>query len=63
MIERGGATGRGLLRLSVLSLRHALIGTGEMDAFAVDAMAALLDDVNFCWQSQIMVAAKARRPR
>ncbi len=62
VVERGGVPGRGLLRLSLLSLRAALTGTGEMDDTAVDAMAALLDDPTFCWQSQIMVAARARKP-
>ena len=62
VIERGGTPGRGLLRLSVLSLRGALVATGEMDDASVSTLVALLGDPAFCWQSQVMVAAKGRKP-
>jgi SAM-dependent methyltransferase len=63
IVERGGVPGRDLLRLSVLSLRHALTATGAIDDRGVDALAALLDDPSFTWTSQIMVTATASKPR
>ena len=63
IFERGGVEGRGLLRLSVLSLRQALVATGAIDDAEIDALVALLDDPAFVWQSQIMVTATARKPR
>jgi SAM-dependent methyltransferase len=62
IVERGGVPGRDLLRLSVLSLRHALTATGAIDDRGVDALAALLDNPSFTWTSQIMVTASARKP-
>jgi SAM-dependent methyltransferase len=63
IFERGGVEGRGLLRLSVLSLRRALVATGAIDDNGIDALVALLEDPAFVWQSQIMVTATARKPR
>jgi SAM-dependent methyltransferase len=63
IVEHGGVEGRGLLRLSVLSLRHALTATGAIDDAGVDALVALLEDPSFVWQSQIMVTATARKLR
>jgi 2-polyprenyl-3-methyl-5-hydroxy-6-metoxy-1,4-benzoquinol methylase len=63
IIERGGVAGRGLLRLSILSLRRALTETGAIDDAGIDALAAFLEDPDFVWQSQIMVTATARKPR
>jgi hypothetical protein len=63
IFERGGVEGRGLLRLSVLSLRRALVATGAIDDAGVDALVALLEDPAFVWQSQIIVTATARKPR
>ncbi len=61
IVERGGVPGRDLLRLSMLSLRHALTATGAIDDRGVDALAALLDDPAFTWTSQIMVSATATK--
>jgi hypothetical protein len=62
VFERGGAAGRGLLRLSVLSLRAALTDTGAMTSYDVDRLVTLLEDPGFTWCSQIMVTATARKP-
>jgi len=62
IVEHGGISGRDLLRLSVLSLRHALTATGAIDDSGVDAFAELLEDPSFTWTSQIMVTATARKP-
>jgi SAM-dependent methyltransferase len=61
VFERGGAAGRGLLRLSVLSLRTAITDTGAMTDPDVDRLAAILEDPGFTWCSQIMVTATARK--
>jgi SAM-dependent methyltransferase len=63
IVERGRVAERGLLRLSVLSLRQALVATGAIDDAGVNALVALLDDPSFTWTSQIMVTATARKPR
>ena len=61
--ERGGSEGRGLLLLSVLSMRELLIATGHMDAASVDRLIAALQDETFYWSSQVMVAATGRSAR
>ena len=60
--ERGGTPGRDLLLLSIQSLRPHLTATNAIDNAGVDKMVELLSDPNFAWQSQIMVAASARKP-
>jgi len=60
--ERGGAEGRGLLLLSVASMRDLLIATGHMDSTSVDRLIAALQDETFYWSSQVMVAATGRKP-
>jgi SAM-dependent methyltransferase len=59
--ERGGSAGRGLLRLSVLSLREALLDTMAIDEQGVDRLVSLLEDPGFSWTSQLMVSAQGRR--
>lgn len=60
--ERGGTEGRGLLLLSIVSMRDLLIATGHMDATSVDRLVAALQDETFYWSSQVMVAASGRKP-
>ncbi len=60
--ERGGTPGRDLLLLSIQSLRSHLIATGELDDAGVDKLVEMLSDPSFVWQSQIMVAARGRKP-
>jgi SAM-dependent methyltransferase len=57
VVERGGTAGRGLLRLSIDSLRPRLIATGAMNDASVDQLRAALDNPDFSWTSQIMVSA------
>jgi SAM-dependent methyltransferase len=59
--ERGGTEGRDLLLLSIVSMRALLVATGHMDDASVDRMIAALQDENFYWSSQIMVAASGIR--
>jgi len=59
--ERGGTEGRGLLLLSVISMRDLLVATGHMDNGGVDCLIAALQDETFYWSSQIMVAAHGRK--
>jgi SAM-dependent methyltransferase len=59
--ERGGTKGRGLLLLSVVSMRDLLIATGHMDATSVDRLIDALQDDTFYWSSQVMVAASGIR--
>jgi SAM-dependent methyltransferase len=61
--ERGGTEGRGLLLLSVVSMRDLLIATGHMDDASVDRLVSSLQDETFYWSSQVMVAATGRKPR
>jgi SAM-dependent methyltransferase len=59
--ERGGTEGRGLLLLSIVSMRDLLAATGYMDAGSVDRLIAALQDETFYWSSQVMVAGSGRR--
>jgi SAM-dependent methyltransferase len=59
--ERGGSAARGLLRLSVLSLRDALLDTMAIDEQGVNRLVSLLEDPGFSWTSQLMVSAQGRR--
>jgi SAM-dependent methyltransferase len=59
--ERGGTEGRGLLLLSIVSMRDLLIATGHIDATSVDRLVTALQDDTFYWSSQVMVAASGRR--
>jgi SAM-dependent methyltransferase len=61
--ERGGTEGRGLLLLSIVSMRDLLIATGHIDAMSVDRLIAALQDETFYWSSQVMVAASGRKQR
>jgi SAM-dependent methyltransferase len=62
--ERGGTADRGLLLLSIASMRDLLVSTGAMDGPAVERLIAALQDETFYWSSQVMVAARGsgRRP-
>jgi SAM-dependent methyltransferase len=60
--ERGGTPGRDLLLLSIQSLRPHLTATNAIDDAGVDTMVRLLSDPAFAWQSQLMVAARGRKP-
>ncbi|HEU0074983.1 MAG TPA: methyltransferase domain-containing protein [Dehalococcoidia bacterium] len=60
--ERGGSEDRGLLFLSVLKLRDALVASGRIDEITFDRLLALLQDRSFVWTSQLMVSARGQRP-
>jgi SAM-dependent methyltransferase len=60
--ERGGTPGRDLLLLSIQSVRPHLVATGAITDAQVDKMVEMLSDPGFIWQSQIMVAARGRKP-
>lgn len=61
--ERGGSESRGLLFLSVIKLRDALLATGKIDDTTIDRLLALLQDPEFSWTSQLMVSARGQRRR
>jgi len=62
VFEHGGTPGRDLLLLSIQSLRPHLLATGAITEAQADKVVEMLSDPDFIWQSQIMVAARGRKP-
>jgi SAM-dependent methyltransferase len=62
-IWRGGQSGTGLLRLTLVQLRDQLIAQGWVTAAEVDAMIDLCNDPRLVFMSQATIAAWGHLPR